>query len=278
MVRFDAYTATTAALKPHEVIPWVFQPTDVLQEGRGFHTFGHRVAVKDAAGDEVASVQWGGRHGDRLMFEVKGERTPEAVERLRRTAEHRCTRVDSCLDVERAGAFEDLLEPVMRVKRDHRLWGERRGDWEDQPELGRTYYLGSPKSPSRARLYEKGKQPELRHLNRPELVRLELQVRPQKDGKAAFARLSAMEVWGASRWTRQLAAEVMERHVDPHPPGTVRKETSRDRALRFMCQQYGGHLTSLAADLGGWDVLGLTLREMVVESPGGEGGRRPRFR
>jgi hypothetical protein len=45
----------------------------------------------------------------------------------------------------------------------------------------------------------------------------------------------------------------------------VRKLANRDRALRWMCQQYGPHLVSLSGDLGGWDVLGLTLREMVAE-------------
>ena len=56
-----------------------------------------------------------------------------------------------------------------------------------------------------------------------------------------------------------------ERHLDPQPPGTVRKDAKREQALRWMVRQYGSHLTSLAADLGGWDVLGLTLQEMVKE-------------
>jgi hypothetical protein len=36
-----------------------------------------------------------------------------------------------------------------------------------------------------------------------------------------------------------------------------------------MCKQYGPHLFSLAQDLGGWDCVGLTLREMI-----GEAGRK----
>jgi hypothetical protein len=264
MVRFDAYTATTEALKHSDVLPWLFRASDVLQEGRGFHTFGHRLSVKDEAGDEVGALQWGGRQGARLMVEVKGERTPEVVERLRSVADHRCTRVDSCVDFERPGAFEALLEPVLRVKADHKLYGEKRGDWE-YPELGRTQMLGADSSPIKARLYEKGKQPEYRHLSRPDLARLELQIRPQKDAKQTYSKLSALQVWGASRWTRELAAYVLQEHLNPYPPGTVRKDSQRDRALRWMTKQYGPHLTSLAVDLGGWDVLGLTLGEMVKE-------------
>lgn len=265
MVRFDAYSATTVALKPDAVVPWVFRPGDTMKEGKGFHTFGTRLSVQDDTGSEVGSVSWGGRQGDRVMVEVKGERTPEVVERLRSAGEHRCTRVDSCADFEAPGAFESLLGPVLQTKRDHGIWGEKRGDWEDHPEKGRTYYLGANSSPIRARLYEKGRQPEYRHMSRLNWVRLEIQVRPQKEAKTSYATLTPLEVWGASKWTRQLAGEVLEQHIDPHPPGTVRRESARDRALRFMVQQYGAHLTSLAADLGGWDVLGLTLREMLAE-------------
>lgn len=266
MVRFDAYTATTQAAKPVEVIPWLMTRNgDSVHMGRGFHTFSDRVSVKDGSGDEVGSVSWGGRQGDRIMVEVKGERTPEVVERLRSEFPHRCTRVDSCLDLEAPGAFESLLGPVLQVKADHKLWGERRGDWE-MPELGRTQYLGAPSSAVRARLYEKGKQPEFRHLSRFDLCRLEIQVRPAKDAKEEYSRLSSLEVWGASKWTRQLAEMVLEEHLSAHPPGTVRKDTKRDQALRWMVKQYGPHLVSLAADLGGWKELGLTLGEMVKES------------
>jgi DNA relaxase NicK len=198
------------------------------------------------------------------MLEVKGERTPEVVEALRSAYPHRCTRVDACIDFERPGAFEALLEPVLRAKRDFDLYGERRGDWE-KPELGRTMYLGSPSSAIRARLYEKGKQPEFRWQERFDLARLEIQVRPLKDAREHFATVKAVDVWGASKWTRQLAAEVLEQHLDAHPPGTIRKLANRDKAVRWLCRQYGPHLVSLADDLGGWDMLGLTLRETVSE-------------
>ena len=268
MVRFDAYSATTSGVNPLRFIELASAPGDDIRQGKGFHTFGERASIRNAAGDEVASVMWGGRQGDRVMVEVKGERTPEAVERLRRDFPHRCTRVDSCADFERPGAFEELLEPVLKAKADFKLYGERRGDWEF-PDLGRTQYLGANSSAVRARLYEKGKQPEYRHLNRPNLCRLEIQIRPQKDAKTAYAELSATQVWGASKWTRQLAADVLEQLLDPQPPGTVRKDSKRDQALRWMVGQYGSHLVSLANDLGGWEVLGLTLKEMISEAKTG---------
>lgn len=274
MVRFDAYTATTQEATHEEALDLIVQTAASMwdigrladmtfTQGKGFHTFAERIAVKDRSGSELGSVMWGGRQGDRVLLEVKGEATPACVKRLRERYRHRCTRVDVCADWDAPGSFERLLGPVLEVKEAHRLQGERRGDWEDFPELGRTMYLGSPASPIRSRLYEKGKQPEYRHLSRPNWTRLELQVRPAKEAKEVFAELEAVDVWGASRWTRDLAARVLQAHVDPHPAGTTWRESQRDRALAFMCKQYGAHLVSLAGDLGGWDCVGLTLGEII---------------
>lgn len=262
--RFDAYTATGRGIEPMDALNLIWRPDMEVVEGRGFHRFGKRWSVRDRCG-EVGSVQAGGAQGELVMVEVKGERTPEVVEQLRARFEHRCTRVDSCVDFEEPGAFEKLLGPVLAVKADHRLYGEPRGDWADFPDLGRTQYLGAKQSAVQARLYEKGKQPEYVHLGRSDWVRLEVQVRPAKDAKERFARLSPMEVWGAGRWTRDLAQRVLEAHVEAHPAGTTWKQTKRDAALRWMVRQYAPHLTSLAADLGGFDVLGLTLGEMLAE-------------
>lgn len=270
MLRFDAYTATTEAAKPTDLVQLVADVVPLsegwtLKQGRGFHTFGERIAFKGADGGEFASVSWGGRQGDRTMIEVKGEHTPAAVEALRARFPHRCTRVDSCADFDAPRAFERLYRACRRVKRAHRIIGGKAGDWDDFPERGRTLYLGAQSSVARARLYEKGKQAEYAHLARPHWVRLEVQVRPAKDAKHEFAKLSPEDVWGAAKWTRDLAAMVLQEHVDPHPAGTTWRVSDRDRALQWMCRQYGQHLVSLAEDLGGWKELGLTLREMLSE-------------
>jgi DNA relaxase NicK len=199
------------------------------------------------------------------MLEVKGERSPEVVERLRSAFPHRATRMDSCADFDAPGAFERLLGTCMAIKRRHRLKGKRDGDWEDFPELGRTQYLGTPQSVSMLRLYEKGKQPEYRHLERSEWVRAEIQVRPAKEAKTEFSMLSAVDVWGASAWSRDLAGEILREHVDPHPAGTVWKKTGLERRLGFLCQQYGPTLLELHELLGSWECVGLTLSEKIKE-------------
>lgn len=266
MIRFDAYTATTRAANPYQLIDLLTEcagQDHQAHQGRGFHTFGHRFAVKDSTGIEVGAVQWGGLQGDLSMIEVKGEPTPGAVKALRERFWHKVTRVDACADFDAPGAFEGLLGPCLEVKAAHRLKGSKIGDWEDFPEDGRTLMLGAPTSAARVRLYEKGKQPEYRHLSRNDWTRIEVQVRPAKEARTAFNRTSPADVWGATRWTRDLAEKVLQAHVDPHPAGTVYRQPERDRALAWMCKQYGAHLVSLVSDLGSWECLGLTLREMI---------------
>lgn len=266
MPRFDGYTATLQGVKPEDVFNLVWTHSDDVRCGRGFHRFENRHAVIDTSGDEVGSVQHGGKaHGSLVMVEVKGERTPRFVEQLRELVPvHRCTRVDSCQDFDEPGVWDRLLGHVLEVKRDHGLKGEKRGDW-DYPEDGRTQYLGSDQSAVRARLYEKGKQPGYRHLERFDLARLEIQVRPVKAAKTAYSGLDALEVWGASPFTRDLAARVLAQVVDKQPAGTVRKLSSDDRKLRWMCLQYGGPLLTLRDDLGDWQSVGLTIGEILAE-------------
>lgn len=235
-----------------------------ITQGKGFHTFGNRIGLNDGRG-EWASVMSGGRQGDRVMLEVKGERTPEVVEALRARFSHRCTRVDACADFDAPRAFERLYRACNQVKKAHKIIGGKVGDWEDFPEKGRTLYLGAKSSTTRLRLYEKGKQPEYEFLDRPNWARVEVQVRPAKEAKTEYASLTPLEVWGASRWSRDIAAAVLMEHVDPHPAGTTYRRTERDAALHWMMKQYGPHLVSLAEDLGGWDCVGLTLSEILAE-------------
>lgn len=265
MIRFDAYSATTVAANPYQLID-LFGDGLTQRDGRGFHTFGKRVSLLDDSGSEVGSVQWGGGQGERSMIEVKGERSPAVVEALRALAPHRVTRGDACADWDAQGQFERIYAQCLEVKAAHRLKGESRGDWIDFPEQGRSYYLGSFKSPVMTRLYDKGRQPEYRHLGKPNWCRLECQVRPAKEAKSAFSSLSAAQFWGASKWTRDLAARVLMNHVDPHPAGTIYKRTSVEQRLQFVCQQYGATFLELLEELGTWQCVGLTIGEKIKEN------------
>lgn len=271
MPRFDGYTATlartdeAAAARASSVfLEAMWRDGDEVRPATA-KRFERCQEVVDSTGQQVGRVAWGGRRDHLVMAEASGERTPEVVQGVRSAfPAHRCTRVDSCEDFESEGAWERLLGTVLGVKAKHRLYGPKAGDW-DFPELGRTQYLGAPSSAVRVRLYEKGKEPDMRHLQRPDWCRLEIQVRPQKEGKTTFSTATAEGVWGASQYTRDLAQELFLSRVETLAAAGGRRLPDRERALRFMCRQYAVAMTGCANDLGGWDVLGLTLGEMVEE-------------
>lgn len=270
MIRFDAYSATTTAAKHEDLVNLLaavggLGSFDKIKTGRGFHTFGHRISLDDGCG-AWSSVMWGGQQGERVMLEVKGERTPAVVEALREKYEHRCTRVDACADFDAPKVFERIYRQCRAVKKAHNIMGGKAGDWEDFPEKGRTLYLGASSSPTRLRLYEKGKQPEYAHLDRPNWTRIETQVRPKGEHKELFATLSPRDVWGSSRWTRVIAETVLKEHVDPHPAGSVWRKTQEEMAFGWMCKQYEKLLESQANALGGWDALGLTIKLKIEEN------------
>ena len=263
LTRFDAYTATMRGAKADDLMPMLYKLGDKGRQGRGHHGFEHRASFTGPDGAETGSVSWGGTHGELVMLEVKGERTPTVVERLRSAYEHRCTRVDSCHDVEETGAFESLLKPCLQVKKEYKLKGSKAGDWDDFPEDGRTLYVGANTSPVKLRLYEKGHQPEYRHLKRPDWVRIELQVRPTKDAKDAYSTADSLAVWGASAWTRELAGLVLAAELAPLPAGTTYKQTEEERAIHFLCKQYGNHLMSMRNRLGSWEEAGAELGNII---------------
>jgi DNA relaxase NicK len=268
MVNFDAYTASIAGADPKDVLGLVFGSHKVgwdIKQSQLKGIWSDVVSFRDESGAEVASVLWGGQNQGWVKLEAKGHVTPELVSAVRKEyPQHNCTRVDSAYDIEREGAWNDILAEVLAVKAKYRLKGRRFGDWEDFPEDGRTQYLGAVQSAVQVRLYEKGRQPEYRETGHPDWVRLEIQVRPQKDAKVVYSTLDSMQVWGASAYTRELAARVMRSELDSFPAGTVHRSPSSERALNALCDQYGSILMALSDDVGGWELVGMNLRDRIA--------------
>lgn len=247
-VAFDAYSATTTDLTAEQMADLMMYDGDSIERGLyGHHQFEKRDVITDKDGNSVASVYYGGKtHGDRVMLDVKGYRTGDTVRDLRKAvSSHRCTRVDSRMDFDRAGVFEQLLAPMMGIVDRKKLYSKPDGDWRNHPELGRTQYAGSPKSAVRVRLYEKGKEPGHRHTCRFDWTRLEVQVRPKDVAREIFAKASPIDVWGAAEWTRELAGVILEQQIAPLKAEATKLPSVDEAKLRWMCKQYGAPLVSL---------------------------------
>jgi hypothetical protein len=89
------------------------------------------------------------------------------------------------------------------------------------------------------------------HPDERNAVRVELQFQPQKRrAKHAAATLSPDQLWGVSPWIADFAGEVFAMDVQPISI-SERRESDRNRALRFMASQYQAHLKSLWAECQG---------------------------
>lgn len=264
-VRFDWYSATIAD-DPAQVL-------EVLAAGLGAEVRDgiarngyERGYELRAGGSKVATVLAGGRNGFPHAY-ASSDDTDRFVEVVRGAwpDSHRVTRFDASEDFDGAGTWDRLYAVMLALADERRLKIDQQGDWH-RLEDGRTFYLGSRKSAMFARLYEKGKQ--LRGLGGPgaqdistDLVRLEIEAKPEGESRYWAARCEPVEAYGLASWSQELAKTVLGVEVE-RVHIRERRESDDARALRWMVLQYGDHLDRLAAELGGWANAGIRLRDM----------------
>jgi hypothetical protein len=206
--------------------------------------YGHAYEIR-REGRRCALLSGGGQH--EFPHVVGTGSDAPAVARLARSWPHRVSRVDVCVDTEDAGAYGTLREDLLRVAR---AAGTNVREILNpiDTRAGRTLYVGSPKSQHMARLYEKGKQ--LPEENRPDWVRWELQLKPEKDRKDWAAKASALDLLGAAEWSRAFVSQAFG--IDPdRPPVRSRRVSDLDGALDACASQYGGRFLELVALHGG---------------------------
>lgn len=204
---------------------------------------------------------------------------------------HLVTRADSCQDFIDGDAFKRLRRVGRKVAKHHRVSFPSISDVLN-PTAGRTQYMGSPSSEYRVRIYEKGweviaktigtmpmrrlnvKAGDFETIRVPGLdrechpshwIRAEAQARPkEQEGRLAAAIASPEEIWGFSPWTHEMARDAMELDLERYYYRT--KKTSTDeKALRWMCRQYGNMLFRQLEDLGDWQCVGLQIGDTLAK-------------
>lgn len=257
--RFD-WMQNTIREDPEEVIEILSGLLDAETElGRGMNGY-HRSTAVIRAGETVARVLHGGPNGWPNVI-ASGAATDD-VEPLMRSAWERreVTRFDSAQDFDEEGGYERVRAVLVGI-------AERSGMYRNELDStrngvrSRTFYLGSPTSRVRVRLYEKGRfEQQEGNADAPgDWFRMEQQVRPK--GQAArlqAAQLDATEAWGLSRWTRELAEVVMGLDVVQIAMQSKR-EPDYMRAVRALERQYGATLQRAMAVEGSWDAVGRLL-------------------
>lgn len=272
-MKFDAYGATVPDAA-EEVVGALTAKWPALWWRPAVPRHGSAFAAEGVYGDRVAiGAKWGGGIPVGVHVQAQGEwAEPWARYCRQRWPDHRVSRLDACEDFDAPGAWDALASLCLRVADDAGVVVKHEGDFH-RAERGRTLYLGAPSSVLRVRLYEKGKQlaaagdPSAR----PDHVRLEAQARPQREGKAAAASVMPAQVFGMAAWSAELLARVAGTEVPRITVGSVWSPSDDERAYRWMIRQYGPMLQRLAAALGSWECVGLTIGADCA--PGDDGER-----
>lgn len=279
--RFDWYAATILERPARLIATLAAQLGGSVVGCTPRHGYAEAVQVRDR--DRVlCTVYHGGAFAWPHAF-ASSDETDEFVRVVRSQwpNDHSVTRMDAALDFDEPGAFERLAAICGRLAAGERVDGDERkraakvstrtytstlGDL-----TGSTLYLGSPQSAVQSRLYEKGV--ELRHkaaaMGTPrddvslDLVRLEVQARPDGPARRRAAHATPYQVFGYAEWSKELLRRVLAADVD-RVHIRERRLSDHERAMRWMVKQYRDHLVHAAELAGGWLELGIDLERRIM--------------
>lgn len=258
-MKFDAYAAT---IRNHElgyIVECVARSVKgTVCRGKPQRRFATTVNI-DTGPRTAAWVGFDESTG-LIYVEGKGETTPDLVKGIRtHFPDHTAPRIDSCEDYDDPGAFETLQRLIRHSKGDRVKGGYIA--LPDDVQDGRTWTAGTRGGVGYIRVYEAGKHPDRVHLNRPNWVRVEAEMRPHyARDKAAAARMSPLDVWGLSSWTHRVGELLSQVSIDRFEPEIRRY--SHDKTTRYIALTFRRHLEEMLAN---GEHLEATIRDVWRE-------------
>lgn len=216
---------------------------------------------KIVRGDRVlCRLWWGGNPG--VNITSTSEESPVLAEALRVFGgSYGVTRVDACADWVEEGCFDSLSAHLMAFAQEKGISINQQGDWVRGQ--ARTLYLGSPQSPVRICLYEKGYE---QGGDAPkDWTRLEVRVKPKGgDNKAAVASWKPSDVFSAG-WVSEALAVLGWSDLEKRSVGTVWRQTDAERSRAALLVQYGAIIAQWASEAGSWESMGLEMADAIAK-------------
>lgn len=253
-LRFDAYAATTTKASWWQLLQCFPEHEELQTRSETVNIFRYTRAVYmyNTRGKQVGRILFSPDDPE-VFIEVKGELADPLARTLRQRYQHQVSRADICIDTRQPGAFRKLLNQCRRVKKmNGRVRSECRGDWDDHPEDGRTFYLGSKSSLCQVCLYEKGKTRPYRGMGLEDWVRIEWRFRPEtKEQKLLAASLEPHEMFMLSTMGRRLAELVLVDYDGTQKFELPRLKSSAEAAFDAMLGQYSKTMWKMAGKMGG---------------------------
>jgi hypothetical protein len=265
-VNFDWYGASVDA-GPDETLAEVLGAFEMASLAPLRPTSGFNRAMAVKRGDTtLATVMWenlGDPDGNSCFVQGTGRHAAPVATMLRAwMPSHRVARADVAEDYTGEGTWDRLSTLCFNVADDHHVKTEHAGDWHTGV-AGRSVYLGGRQSVAREICYEKGKQIG----GDPNHVRMELRVRPAtRDAKYRASQASPIDLYGAARWSRDLATRLGHPDVAKLSLGTVYRDEDVQRARRSLFRQYGEVLRGIEAEVGSWAAAGVYIGDVLSKS------------
>jgi len=260
MIRFDWYQATVYIPDPsyrglikHLMASW--ELVDFAPD-RGMHGYTH--GGKIVRGDRtLCRLWWGGNPG--VNITSTSEEAPVLAEALKTfSCSYGVTRVDACADWVEEGCFDSLSSHLVKFAADHGITINQQGDWVRGQ--ARTLYLGSPQSPVRICLYEKGYE---QGGDAPrDWTRLEVRVKPKGAHREAVASWEPEHVFSAG-WVSQALSVLGWESLQKRAVGTVWRPSDAERSRSALLTQYGAIIAQWASEAGSWDAMGVEMGEAL---------------
>lgn len=244
--RFDWYQASISASEDDVISELVEAFHADMRPCRGIPQYDRSLSLHRTQHLEtLCEISYGGNNGAHPHVKATGETAhPVATAIKTLWPVHSVSRVDSCYDFVGENLY-DQIRPIL--DQCHHELGVFRNEM-GFPENGRTFYLGSPKSPVRLRCYEKDK--ELIAKGQPYVpghLRLELQVRPRTAEKTRYASLTPEALWGCTRWSRNVLSRVLALKPEPIKQVPKMKKTAENK-LAYVFGQYAHTLQEVGEE------------------------------
>ncbi|MNF74321.1 Replication initiation factor [compost metagenome] len=256
MTRFDWYQATVYVPNPQyrgliDHLSRAWELSDIAPD-RGMHGYLH--GAKIVRGERrLCTLWWGGNPG--VNITSSSEEAPVLAAALRAFGcSYGVTRVDACADWVEEGCFDSLSAHLIAYAQEKGITINQQGDWIRGQ--ARTLYLGSPQSPVRICLYEKGYE---QGGDAPkDWTRLEVRVKPKGEHKISVASWEPSDVFAAG-WVSEALAVLGWDNLEKRAVGTVWRPDDAERSRLALLRQYGPILSLWASEVGSWESLGSTI-------------------
>lgn len=267
MTRFDWYQATVYVPEPQSggLLSHLMSAWDLVDYGfdRGMHGYLH--GAKIVRGDrKLCTLWWGGNPG--VNITSSSEDAPILAEALRTCGlPYGVTRADACADWVEEGCFDSLSAHLIQFAQDNGISINQQGDWIRGQ--ARTLYLGSPQSPVRICLYEKGYEQRSKVGGEAPLdwTRLEVRVKPKGHHKIAAAAWDSTQFFAAG-WVADALKVLGWDQLQKRSVGTVWRPDDTERSRLALVRQYGAVLSQWASDSGSWEALGAAIQAAILQA------------